>query len=296
MQARCRAGSRPEARNAVPDRSFGRRVACVAGSLGRVAAVRVTAFGLTDRGRRRPKNEDDLALVDLRSARTIEPFAVENLSVGDPGLLLAVCDGVGGRRAGEVASALALSKLIEEMEAATASCPRSALFGQAVESVNRSVWEKSHEEERLQGMATTLTAAVLCRNRAVVAHVGDSRAYVIRNGKARQVTRDQSFVQSLVASGAMTLEEAQHSPYRNVILQAIGRKKEVSVALDALDLEDGDVLLLCTDGLSEKVRLEELPPILEGPDLEAGVRRLVSLANERGGEDNITALAARVTA
>lgn len=256
--------------------------------------MELTAFGMTDRGRRRPRNEDDLAMVDLDAGKSIGALAVVDLPVREAGVLLAVCDGVGGRRAGEVASALALSRLIVEMETADDHCPRRSLFGAAVERVNRSVWEKSREDPRLEGMATTLTAAVICRRRAVIGHVGDSRAYVLRRGKIRQITRDQSFVQSLVASGAMTEEDAERSPYRNVILQAIGRKKNVEVALDAIELEDGDTLFLCTDGLSEKIRPPELSSALSGEDLPAAVHRLVDLANERGGDDNITALAARV--
>ena len=260
------------------------------------ARMKLTAFGLTDRGRRRSKNEDDLGVVDLSTGKTVDPAVLEDVSIGELGVLLAVCDGVGGRRAGEVASALALSRLAEEMEEQAKSCPRRAVFGAAVERVNRTVWEKAHEDPRFEGMATTLTAAVVCRNRAILAHVGDSRAYVFRGGSIRQVTRDQSFVQSLVAAGALSEEEAKNSPYRNVILQAIGRKKKVEVALDAVDLEPGDALLLCTDGLSEKVEAPELGRALQSPDLEAVVRGLIDLANERGGEDNITALAARISA
>ncbi|MDQ2869446.1 MAG: protein phosphatase 2C domain-containing protein [Acidobacteriota bacterium] len=256
--------------------------------------MRITAFGMTDKGRRRPNNEDDLALVDLSAGRTIEECAVSDHPVGDSGVLLAVCDGVGGRRAGEVASALALSELASEMEAAANGCPRRSLFGEAVERVNRLVWKKAHEDPRLDGMATTLTAAVVCRRRAILAHVGDSRAYLLRGGTIRQVTRDQSFVQSLVAEGALTEEEAAHSPYRNVILQAVGRKKTVEVALDACELETGDTIALCTDGLSEKVEKKDLERALLGPDLEQAVRSLVALANERGGEDNITLLVARI--
>jgi serine/threonine protein phosphatase PrpC len=256
--------------------------------------MRITAFGLTDPGRKRSRNEDDLALVDLTAAREVDDLALRDAEVGTAGVLLAVCDGVGGRRAGEVASALALSHLIGEMESLGAECPRRTLFGSAVERVNRAIWEKAHEDPRLEGMATTLTAAVLCPSRAIFAHVGDSRAYVLRAGTLRQLTRDQSFVQSLVASGTLTQEQAEQSPFRNVILQAVGRLKTVEVALDAIDIETGDTVLLCTDGLFKKVTAAELVSALSGPDLKADVVALVALANERGGEDNITAMAARV--
>lgn len=256
--------------------------------------MRITAAGATDPGRRRANNEDDLAIVDLTSGSAIADLEVRDLEVGPPGVLLAVCDGVGGRRAGEIASALALSELVQEMESIGDGCPPRAIFREAVERVNRAVWQKAQQDPALEGMATTLTAAVVCRGRAVVAHVGDSRAYVIRDGRIRQVTRDQSFVESLLASGALTEEEAMHSPYRNVILQAVGRKKKVEVALDALDLRDGDTLVLCTDGLSEKVDAPEIAAAVARQELPGAVRSLVALANDRGGEDNITVLTARV--
>ncbi|HEY3122770.1 MAG TPA: protein phosphatase 2C domain-containing protein, partial [Thermoanaerobaculia bacterium] len=148
----------------------------------------------------------------------------------------------------------------------------------------------------LEGMATTLTAAVVCQSRAIFAHVGDSRAYVLRGERIRQITRDQSFVQSLVEAGGIREEEMAQSPYRNVILQAIGRKKSVEVALDAVEVSAGDVLLLCTDGLSDKVRPEEMAERLAVPGLREAVEGLIALANERGGEDNITALAGRIEA
>lgn len=219
-----------------------------------------------------------------------------SLPVGPRGVLLAVCDGVGGRRAGEVASALALESLGKEMEDLTAGCPRGELFRAAVENVNRQVWQEAELDPTLAGMATTLTGTVVCSGRAIVAHVGDSRAYILRGGKIRQITRDQSFVGHLVAAGELTEQEAAKHPYRNVILQAIGRDQKIEVALDAVELAGGDLLLLCTDGLSEKVRSDEMARLLQTQSLEEAVASLVALANERGGEDNITVLAARIEA
>ena len=256
--------------------------------------MRISAFGKTDKGRRRPNNEDDLAVVDLTQGRALPEESAESLEVGEKGVLLAVCDGVGGRRAGEVASGLALETLPDEMEALSTGCPMRDLFRAAVERVNSRVWKQGRADSALEGMATTLTAAVVCRNRAVLAHVGDSRAYFLRGSAVRQITRDQSFVQSLVESGALREEEAAQSPYRNVILQAIGRKKSVEVALDAVDLTPGDLILLCTDGLSDKVLPEEMGERLAVPELRRAVESLIALANERGGEDNITALACRI--
>jgi protein phosphatase len=180
------------------------------------------------------------------------------------------------------------------MQALGSVCPQDALFRTAIENVSRRVWQESKLDPVLEGMTTTLTAAVICQSRAVVAHVGDSRAYVLRDGRMRQITRDHSFVAEMVESGALTLEEARRSPYRNVILQAVGQKKSLEVALDAVDLVPGDVLLLCTDGLSEKVSPAEMARLVQSGDPRQAADALVQLANDRGGEDNITVLIGKV--
>ena len=201
----------------------------------------------------------------------------------------------GGR--GRSRASLALEVLSEEVESLSPTCPKRDLFRAAVEKVNARVWEQARSDSALEGIGDALlTAAVVCHSRAILAHVGDSRAYFLRGERIRQITRDQSFVQSLVEAGAIREEETAQSPYRNVILQAIGRKKSVEVALDAVELSAGDVLLLCTDGLSDKVRPEEMAERLAAPGLREAVEGLIALANERGGEDNITALAARIEA
>ena len=257
--------------------------------------MKVSVCGTTDRGMRRSQNEDDLAMVDLTAEKEFKPpIDADGLTVGERGILLAVCDGVGGHRAGEVASSLALETLASEMEALADGCPRQTVFKEAVEKVNQRVWRESKTQERLSGMATTLTAAVICRGRAIIAHVGDSRAYLMRGKSVSQLTRDHSLVASMVASGAMTEEQAQRSPFRATITQAVGLKRTVDVALDSIDLEKGDMLLLCTDGFSEKVRPEEMAEELRSKSLSEAVPELVALANARGGEDNITVEAARV--
>ena len=205
-----------------------------------------------------------------------------------------MCDGVGGHKAGEIASALALETLSHEMESLAEGCPLQSLFRVAVENVNKRVWQEAQTQERLAGMATTLTAAVICHQRAIFAHVGDSRAYFLRGESILQVTRDQSFVASMVASGGMTEEEAERSPFRSTILQAIGRKSTVDVALDGVELEKGDMLLLCTDGLSTKISSEEMAETLRSRSLSEAAQELIALANARGGEDNITVEVARV--
>lgn len=244
---------------------------------------------------KRQKNEDDLAMVDLTTKREVAaPIDEEGVTVGERGILLAVCDGVGGRKAGEIASALALETLSHEMEALSPGCPRRALFKVAVENVNKRVWQEAQNQPRLHGMATTLTGAVVCHNRAIIAHVGDSRAYFLRGKSLQQLTRDQSLCGAMIANGTITEEEAEHSPYRSVILQAVGREPTVDVALDAVDVEKGDMLLLCTDGLSNKVSAEEMAEALRSLPLAEAVQKLIDLANARGGEDNITVAVASV--
>jgi protein phosphatase len=257
--------------------------------------VKVSACGRTDVGRRRTNNEDGFVIHDLAREAAPGQAHVVDQPVGDRGLLVAVCDGMGGQNAGEVASSMALEALEAEMQRLSDACPRPELFEKAVEAVNKRVWTEASLHPDLSGMGTTLTAALICQSRVLIAHVGDSRAYFARNGRVDQVTRDQSIAGQLVASGTMTEEQAQESPFRHVLLQAVGLKKTVEIALDGVDLVPGDTLLLCTDGLSGKVGVQDLVAHLAGDDLPAIADALVALANERGGEDNITVVLARVS-
>jgi protein phosphatase len=256
--------------------------------------MKLSAYGRTDLGLRRTNNEDGFVIRDLTTETTFEPAAVVEQQVGVRGVLLAVCDGIGGHHAGEVASSLALEVLETEMLQLSGACPRPELFKRAVEAVNRRVWTEASLHPKLSGMGTTLTAAVVCRDRVLVAHVGDSRAYFVRGGRVEQITKDQSIAGQLVASGAMTEEQAQETPFRHVLLQAIGTKEKVEVALDGIDLVPGDTLLLCSDGLSGKVTVADLAGQLVGGDPKASGDALVALANARGGDDNITVVVARV--
>lgn len=257
--------------------------------------MKVSAYGTTDVGLRRTNNEDGFAIRDLARDATLEQACVVEQPVGDRGLLIAVCDGMGGPNAGEIASSLALEVLESEMQRLSDACPRPELFRKAVEVVNRRVWTEASLHPELSGMGTTLTAALVCRARVLIAHVGDSRAYFARNGRVEQITRDQSIAGQLVASGSLTEEQAQASPFRHVLLQAVGLKEKVEIALDGIDLVGGDTLLLCSDGLSGKVGIADLARHLLGNDLEADADALVALANERGGEDNITVVLARIS-
>ena len=256
--------------------------------------MKFSAFGISDIGRHRKNNEDGFVIRDLTQGVNLDPPDAKDQPVGAMGVLIAVCDGMGGAHAGEVASALALETLASEMQNLKETCPRPELFRKAVEVVNRRVWTEAKLDPKLSGMGTTLTAVLVCEGRALIAHIGDSRAYFARAGRVEQVTKDQSIAGSLVASGQMTEEQAKQTPFRNVLLQAVGTKEKVQIALDGVHLESGDTLLLCSDGLSNKVDSKDLARLLAGDDLKASANGLVALANERGGEDNITVVIARI--
>ena len=165
----------------------------------------------------------------------------------------------------------------------------------SVEKANRRVWDAAVDSNR-KGMGATLTAVLIHGRRAYVAEVGDSRAYVLRGSRFVQVTHDQSYAQVLFDAGTLTREQAEKFEYKNVIMQAIGTRADVVVALNRFTLRRGDRLLLCSDGLTSKVKDEEIRGVLlSTPSLDAACTTLVELANARGGEDNITVVVAEMS-
>ncbi|HEX6272648.1 MAG TPA: PP2C family serine/threonine-protein phosphatase [Polyangiaceae bacterium] len=257
--------------------------------------VALTVFGCSDVGRVRKANEDAFVIADLKQAlstyATPQPLALE---VGSHGILLAVSDGMGGEQAGEVASALTLQSLSSELPSVQGGSVEAALTA-SVENANRKVWDVAVDTNR-KGMGATLTAVLIHGHRAYVAEVGDSRAYVLRGSRLCQVTHDQSYAQVLFDAGTLTREELRSFRYKNVIMQAMGTRADVVVALNRFTLRRGDRLLLCSDGLTTKVQDEELRRVLlSTPNLDTACKMLVELANERGGEDNITVVIAQMT-
>jgi serine/threonine protein phosphatase PrpC len=257
--------------------------------------------GQTHVGRVRSKNEDAFIVADLTGGALLETDAgmlegrqLGEFEIGSRGVLLAVSDGVGGYKAGEIASALVVQSLSRSLASGVNGEP-DVLLERATQLANREVWEAAHHPGR-EGMAATLTALYIHGRDAHIAEVGDSRAYLVRAGEIRQVTRDQSCVQLLVEAGAMTPEEARATRQRNLILQAMGLEPSVNVALGRLELRRGDLFVLCSDGLSTKVSaLEMRDTLLRNSRLDVACRRLVELSNARGGDDNITVIAASVT-
>jgi PPM family protein phosphatase len=222
--------------------------------------------GRTDPGRVRRRNEDAFVL--------------------DPPLF-AVADGMGGAQAGEVASRLAATAFREYHEADRLA-PNERLQA-IIQEANRRIFERARADSDVSGMGTTLTAALLTGGRLTVGHVGDSRAYRIRNGQLEQLTEDHSLVGDLMRSGRLTPEEADAHPQRSVITRALGTDPEVSVDTITVDAEPGDLFLLCSDGLTTMVADEDILEILSAaPTLDAAARELVRAANAGGGEDNVT--------
>ena len=263
----------------------------------------------SDVGRVRRGNEDNFLLLDLSSQRAWtgsdgaeNPDDMNQLNVGDKGMVLVVSDGMGGALAGDVASRMAIESVREVMigddgegcdaDAALVDCLKHATL-----QANRAIHYKSLEDSRCSGMGATLTGAAIKEDKLDLVQVGDSRAYLVRGEQIRLATKDQSLVQQLVDVGQISEEEAETHMFRNVILQALGAQTELLPATARIQLRRGDVLLLCSDGLSGKLRNEEIREILanSGDDLKAACNALVAEANNRGGEDNITVVLARFT-
>lgn len=260
-----------------------------------MSRVVVRAYGITDTGQRRKNNEDTFLIADL--ARLQDPPVREQvlaLDASEDAILLAVSDGMGGAEAGEVASAMVVAALRRALAGRDAMGGWDAAIRHAVERANAEVWQAAKAPGR-HGMGATLTTVCIHGGQAHVAVVGDSRAYLLRNGVIRQMTKDQSFVQFLVDTGALKPEEAEGYAMKNVVLQAMGQKPDVEVALGTLELRLGDRLLLCSDGLSNKISAEDMRAIVDrAPTLPGACWELVELANGRGGDDNITVVIAEL--
>ena len=255
--------------------------------------IRLTVFARSDVGRVRTNNEDAYLVSDLASGARLDTPAID-VDVRDRGLLAVVSDGMGGHAAGDVASALVVESLRKSLsDPAADHSSLQRLIDGAIRQANAEVREAARAADK-RGMGATLTAVLFHDHDAFVAEVGDSRGYLLRNGRLRQITKDQSFVQMLIDAGVLTSEQAKDSPQKNVILQAIGREPGVRAAIGRLSLRRGDRLLLCCDGLSNLVKDAELAALLGDRDVSTICDRMIDLANERGGEDNLTAVVALV--
>ena len=264
----------------------------------------------SDVGRVRRGNEDNFLLLDLTTSQTWSgsdgpenPAEMNQFPLGALGLVLVVSDGMGGALAGDVASRMAIEAVHDVLmgKHVGAGCePGASLLDclkHATMQANRNIHYKSLEDSRCSGMGATLTGAAIKGDKLDLVQVGDSRAYVMRGQKIRLATKDQSLVQQLVDVGQISEEEAETHMFRNVILQALGAQTELAPATARIQIRQGDMLLLCSDGLSGKLRNEEIRQIVadSNGDLAAACDALVAEANHRGGEDNITVVLARFT-
>lgn len=262
-------------------------------------AVKVSVFGLSDIGRVRKNNEDNFVVCDLTSSE-VNPFGGDH-ALGSRGLLLLVADGMGGEMCGEVASQLCAETVPKRlMESLSSSDPDPASLGQnlreAVEFANRAVYKRAQGEHICRGMGTTTTAAALAGERLVVAQVGDSRAYLVRNGKLVQLTRDQTFLNYLADLGAPLPAEPEKDSRRSILTQAVGTNQKVDVKLTSVRLRSRDTVLLCSDGLYSMVSPDQVLAILKKSDTPQGqCRALVDTANASGGADNVTVIIAQVS-
>jgi protein phosphatase len=265
------------------------------------SGIRITVFGKTDVGQTREHNEDTFLVADLSAKNASLQAEVREHDVGPKGTLFVVADGMGGAAAGEVASEMASDTIYEHLVSSwsndTENTPQQFAYRlkEAVEAANSRIHTYAKEHPEMRGMGTTTTAVGVLADHIYLTQVGDSRAYLVRDGDGIQLTKDQSLMQRLVDAGEITEEEAEKSERKNIILQALGPDQKVRVDLTNQQIRRGDALVLCSDGLSGQVTREEIAERVsrKGKDLMEVCSELIDLANERGGPDNITVVVAR---
>lgn len=244
------------------------------------AVVRYTAAAVTDRGRKRPSNEDAFG------------FSVES------GIYV-VCDGMGGAAAGEIASTLAVDEFLRLLthRSPDSATPLADAAQDAICAANEAIFTRAQRNHRLSGMGTTLVALATREHHVWVLNIGDSRCYRLRQSRMEQVTSDHSLVEEQVRMGRMTPREALHSPLKNVITRALGTQSQVTPDVFELEAEPGDLFLLCSDGLTRELADSAIQTLLnEELPLESLTARLVEAAKKAGGHDNITCLLVRAEA
>jgi protein phosphatase len=267
----------------------------------------------TNVGRVRSGNEDNFLVLDLSAQKAWTgsegdepPDEMRRFEVGTKGLVLVVSDGMGGALAGDVASRMAVETVRDMLTGSDdgegdslcdPDTPLVECLRNATDYANFAIHRKSQEDPRCSGMGATLTAAAITCDGVSLVQVGDSRGYVIRGEQIKLATKDQSLVQQLVDVGQISEQEAETHMFRNVILQALGAQPDLAPVTGRVRVFRGDLLLLCSDGLSGKLRGEDMLQIVadSNGDLSRACEALVNEANERGGEDNITVVLARLT-
>jgi PPM family protein phosphatase len=249
----------------------------------------------TDIGLRRDSNGDSMIVADLETGKAAMSADMNAYEADGCGMLMAVSDGMGGAAGGEVASHIAITVLHEVMKQ-TYNLHIVERLRMAVEVANMRVWTRAHADRSLAGMGTTLTAALVQGGLAHIAQIGHSRAYLIRDDRARQITTDQTLAQALVDHGVERPDKIRPA-LKNILTQALGVSPVIQVTMTAVEIGQDDHLLICSNGLSNKVDSDEIGLIIQqSTNLTDACERLIEIANERGGEDNITVMLARMTA
>jgi PPM family protein phosphatase len=250
---------------------------------GSLLMFNLTIAQQTDIGRTRQSNEDSM----------LSYVPEDPQIVARKGALFVVSDGLGGHTSGEIASEMA-AQVVRERYYQDANEDIGASLRSAIKQANRAIAERAAQNEAWSGMGTTVVAAVLRDDMVYAANVGDSRVYIVRGDTIRQITEDHSWVMQQIRAGQLTLEEARDHPKRNIIYRCLGEDKDVEVDLFTEQVQEGDLLILCTDGLSGQVSDDELLATVQQYQPEESVQRLIARANENGGPDNITAIVVQV--
>lgn len=253
-----------------------------------MVSMKVSYAGLTDVGQKRNHNEDSFIINQEMS-------------------LFVVADGMGGHAGGGTASKIAVETINQELLEMfrSADGPFQAettlqdslipeAYRLAVERACGAIFRAAQSDPGLAGMGTTVISALIRANYAFIAHVGDSRAYLVRGDLIQQISEDHSLVNEQIKAGMITPEEAKHSRYKNIITRSVGFEEEVQVDVMGLVCETGDTFVLCSDGLANMIEDHEMLAVIRGSSLEETPKKLIDLANERGGDDNITAIVIQV--
>ena len=271
--------------------------------------TQMDCFGLTDLGRKRPTNQDHYLIADLNKSMRIHDTSLTldnetRVYGGSQGKLLIVADGMGGEAEGERACTIAVDQVTTYILNSLAWCFRLEEHSEhdfedhlkeALESCQKSIQAVVAGHPEMESMGTTMTMVYIVWPRAFVVHVGDSRCYLLRNRELEQITVDHTMSEMMAEAGQMSREEARHSPMGHALWNVIGgRSNELSVDVYRITLECQDILLLCTDGLYDMVPQDKLQELLNAnSSAETTCRKLVDLANENGGKDNITVIVSR---
>src|SRR6267143_5043414 len=258
-------------------------------------------FGISNVGLIRHDNQDSFMIANLETGDIATMSAPTTVSVHTAPFILIVADGVGAAASGALASSIATETILSEMHRWWHKVPKrtaesiEGAIKRGIEVANKAIYQKANSSPEHHGMGTTTTLALVLDGEAFIAQVGDSRAYLVRTGAAKQLTKDQSFVQRLIDAGRMTQKEAAQSEHRNIILQALGPEEKVVTDFYRVNLENGDYLVLCSDGLSNQVSPEDIGRIARGAGRPEDIcKALIEEAMHTGAPDNVTVVAARL--